>query len=362
MVFCFLIGASFTIQAQNNHRKHWPGLNVALKLTSLYDDNILKYSDKYLERFMNQEDEGRFHIKTYDDIVVSPEIELNSTFRIFPKLNTTVDAGYRLTAYAINHDKNRSYLNAGLRQFISKQASIKVSYNYIPEFYIRHFRDDDWVELVGYTPESFKPFSFSKDNYNIEVQNTFLKNTRVRIAFDYAKYYYNKHFTEYDCNNQGYEINMRQAVTKNLKLEAGYTYTESKAKGYDEPGETRQTSDDSDGSYNEDAFLIRVLWNLPKFAKRKHSIDAKFEFNKHYYTSGKLPSLDPLHVGRIDDNILLNGSYTLQISKAAELSVFYNWFNRKTDSVIEENRQFISEEKDYNQHQIGLAFTYKFRL
>ena len=361
-VLCFQLAAGVAAQTPKSGHKSRPKLNVALGLTSMYDDNILKYSEEYINRFLNQEDEGRFQIETYDDVVLSPEIQLDVTYRIFHGLNTALNAEYKLTGFVMNEVKNRSFLSFGLRQFITKKASIKISYNYIPEFYVRHFRDDDWVEVIGYTTESFKPFSFTKNNYGIEAQNTFMKNTRIRLGIDYAHYYYNQHFTEYDCNNLAYEINLRQSVNKLLKVEFGYTYTQSKAKGYDEAGETRLLSNDADGSFNDNLFLIRALYNLPEIRKIKHGVDVKCEFGKRYYTSEKSPEQDQFHVGRTDNNLFLNGSYIMELSKAIEVSAFFNWFNRKADSEVEQNKQLISEEKDYNQHQVGLAFTYKFKI
>lgn len=362
LLFIMLVLPYFTLKAQTSAGKKKARMDFDFRINTYYDDNILKYSDKYIDRFLNNEDTGRFHIKTYDDIILSPEIELAFTSQFFRKLNTTLNAGYKNTSYVVNSNKSRNYFYCGLKQNLTKKASIKLAYNYTPYFYIRHFRDDDRVALVGYTPESFQPFSFSKDNYSAEIQNTFRKSTRVRLIFDFSKYYYNNHFTEYDCNNNALGINLRQALNKNLRLEAGYTYTSSKAKGFDQPGETRQISNDSDGSYVEDEFVFRVLWALPDIKKHKHSLDIKSEFGRRYFTSDKSITLDPLHAGRVDTNFLLNGTYTVEISKVFGLSVFYSWYSRKAASVAEENSQYISDEKDYGQNQVGLALTYNIKL
>ena len=348
--------------AQEVRKKTKPVLNVSFGLKSMYDDNILKYSDEYIRRFLNQEDNGRFRIETYDDVVLIPEIRLNATFRLVKGLNTTLNAEYRLNSFVVNHVKSRSYYALGVRQFITRKASIKLSYSYIPDFYIRHFRDDDWVDVIGYTSESFKPFSFSKDDYNLEVQHTLLKNTRLRYTLDYAQYYYNKYFTEYDCNNTGIDINIRQPISKRVKAELGYGFTRSKARGYDEPGENRSVSDDSDGSYNDNLFLIRLLVDLPNMGRLKHRVDVKCETGPRYYTSEKLPGLDKLHVGRTDKNLLLGGSYEIELSKAFEVALFGNWYHRRSETEVADNKSLISMEKDYDQHQVGMAFTYKLQF
>jgi len=357
LLFVLSVLSAGSVSAQKNDRQK-PVFNISAGLTSMYDDNILKYSDKYIDRFLNNEDEGRFHIRTYDDVVLSPELEMSASYRFIRKLNTTLTGGYRFTSYIVNNNKSRSYLYLGLRQYFTRKASIKVSWDYIPDFYVRHFRDDDWVGIYGYTPETFKPFTFTKESYGAELMNTFFKNTRAKLIFEHASYFYNSHFTEYDCNNNAWELNIRQPLIKGLKLEAGYTFTKSDAKGSDEPGESKQSSDDSDGSYEEDAYLIRVLWDLPEFQKHRHSLDVKTEFSKRYFTSEKSALLDPLHAGRVDNNLGLNVTYSIGLTKAMGIAFFYNWYSRNASSLAEENSQFVSEEKDYGQSQIGLSVTY----
>jgi hypothetical protein len=365
MVAClFLLKPSIVSSAPppESAKKTKPVLNLSFGLKSMYDDNILKYSDEYIRRFLNQEDNGRFRIETYDDVVLIPEINLDATFRLIKGLNTTLNAEYRLNSFIVNHVKSRSYIAFGVRQYFTRKASVKLSYSYIPDFYIRHFRDDDWVDAIGYTSESFKPFSFSKNDYNFEVQHTLLKKTRLRYTLEYAQYYYNQHFTEYDCNNIGFDINIRQSISKRLKAEVGFTYTQSKAKGYDEPGETRLLSDDSDGSYNDNLFLIRALINMPDIGKLRNRLDVRCETGLRYFTSGKLPDQDKLHVGRTDHNLLVGGSYEIDLSGSMDLALFYNWVHRRSDTEIGANKSLISMEKDYDQHQIGLSFIYKIKL
>ncbi len=361
IILCFNICLNNNLQAQSKFSKFKPTkLNISLKLTSNYDDNILKYSEKYLEKFKNNEDEGRFHIKTYDDVTWSPEIGLTSTFNFFKKYSTKLNLGYRFTSYIINNNKNKSHLNFGIQQNLSEKGSIKLSYSYTPEFYIRHYRDEDWTKIYGYTTESFQPFAFSIDNYRAEIQNIFFKSTRFKFAFNYSLYFNNKHFTEYDSKNKTFEVNFQQPLLKKLKLEAGYSYTSSLAKGFDEISETKQKSDDSDASNVEDEFLFRIYWDLPKIKKSNHTFDTKVEFGKQKYTSNKTTDLDQLHAGRVDNTFALINTYSFEFSEKIKISIFYNWYSRNAGSVNEENNELISDEKEYKQNIVGFAFFYNF--
>ena len=79
---------------------------VRIGLTTSYDNNILKYSDKYLDRFMNNEDPGRFHIETYDDMIINPYILGDYTFKIFKNVNTKINASFSPRFYLVNGIKN----------------------------------------------------------------------------------------------------------------------------------------------------------------------------------------------------------------------------------------------------------------
>ncbi|NOU46866.1 MAG: hypothetical protein HOO86_07380 [Bacteroidales bacterium] len=343
-------------------KKKRPELAVEFNLSTTYDDNILKYSEKYLERFDRSEDQGRFHIATYDDVIFSPALKLSSTFRIFGKLRTKVNADFSQYLYLKNDVKNWNSMNVGIQQYVAKQASFKIFYSYIPDFYVRHFRDSDWVDVYGYIPETFQPYSFAKENLGFWAENTFFSSSRVRLSFNYAKYYHNEHFTEYDCNNLNYGINLYQTINKKLKIRLGYEFTASDAKGYDEASESKGNSDDSDASYDEDGYSVGCSWDLPFLRKLDPNFDAEIEYMKRYYTTKNFLELDQEHAGRVDDNMRLGLSYTMKLKKSLKLSVFYNYMFRNSDTRAIENKVYLSNEKDYRQAQIGLEIIYNFKL
>lgn len=333
-----------------------------VSFATLYDDNILKYSDKYLDRFMNHEDTGRFHIKTYDDVIFYQSSEFAASYRIIKDLKTRFNVNYFFNAYAVNGIKNWYFVNVGLQQFITKKASFKVSYNYIPRFYVRHFRDEDWVDVYGYTPETFVQFSYAKENYAFWIQNTFFKNTRLRLAFDFSRYYHNKHYTEYDCRNYIIGGTLSQPLFENLKLELGYEYEYSDAKGYDEEGETKETADDADATYNEYGFAAGLEWKLPEIKKKEHNLNFKLGYQKRVYLSDHFIEEDMEHVGRMDDNLQLSLTYNVDLSKNFSLAAFYRFFLRNSDSSSEINQAYLSAEKDYRQDQVGLQVNYNIKF
>ncbi len=348
--------------AQKKKKKKRPKINIEISLATNYDDNILKYSDKYIDRFVNREDEGRFHIKSRDDIVINPALGFSSTMKIFGKKKSTINADFSRKQYSINDIKSWNYFTVGFRQYLNKKLSFKFFYSHIPDFYINHYRDDDWVAVYGYQPVTFQRFSFTKDNFGFWIQNTFLKKTRIRLSFTLSKYYHNQHFTEYDCNNLVYAIKIYQPITKKIKLDIGYQFTNSIAKGYDEPGETLETSDDSDANHVEDRFQIVLNWQLPRLYKKYNSLNAECRIQNRYYSSHHYLENDPIHAGRVDENIRLYFTYGFKVNKKLKLSAFYYWFNRNSHTNAEENNTYLSNEKSYNQNQVGIKLQYSFRI
>jgi len=362
LLFIIFFLSNGAVHAQEKKKKKRPDLEVRFKFATIYDDNILKYSKKYLERFMNGEDEGRFHIDTYDDLILLTSLQLTSTFRIFGKLKSKINGEVSRRTYAVNDIKSWNYISFGFRQYLPKRISFKLLYSYIPNFYVRHFRDEQWIDVYGYDPITFTPYAFSKDNYGFYIQNYLFKNTRIKLSLYYSLYYHNEHYTEYDSKNMSYGIQLYQPIHKKIKLEAGYQFITSDAKGYDAAVETPETTDGPDATYEEERFTFGFAWRLPRVLKLNHTFDAKCAFLNRYYSSKHPWQIDRLHAGRVDKNIRLYFNYRIKLNKSMQLTAYYNWYGRDTDTTAEPNKEYVSNEKDYRQNIIGLEFIYNLKL
>jgi len=363
LTFIFLLSSVETIAQTKKKKKKKIGLEIKVGLSMTYDNNILKYSDKYLDRFMNREDSARFvWIDTYDDIIINPSVAAVYTFNIFKKLKTRINASISPKFYGVNEKKSWYNWGIGLQQYITKKASVKILYSYIPNFYVRHFRDDQWINIYGYTPITFTPYEFAKDNFGIYAQNTFFKRTRVKLSLYHARYFHNQHYTEYDSKDWLYGFNIYHGITKNFRVDLGYQYVTSDAKGYDSSVETLETSTGPDATFVEDRFYFGIYWKLPKLKKRSNNLDIDLTILNRYYTSAYTPLEDPLHVGRVDKNYRVLFTYNIYITKPLKLSLYYNWLMRDTETKAKINAIYVSNEKDYRQDRIGFKLVYSFKL
>ena len=333
--------------------------SVSLSLSPYYDSNILKYSDKYIERFKNREDEGRFHIHSIDDLTFGYSIGLTYSDEIINNLKTILGGGFDTDAYTYNSIKSWSAYNIYLRQYLSSSTSFSISYSYIPEFYVRHFRDEDWVVYYGFTPETFQPYEFSKDDFSFWLQYIFnWKTTRARAYFSYDRYYLNPSNTEYDSNDFLYGFRIFHSLTDKLDVSAAYYYITSDAKGYDEPGETKSASDDSDASNYEHVYALGLDYQMPKIFSLENDLSIDAQYSRAFYTTDHFLELDPLHAGRYDYNYRVFVNYNWFIFDDFSVTAFYQWMARESSTSAEANREYVSDEKDYTQYRIGLRFNY----
>jgi len=366
-ILIFLISIFFinniTALAGENPKKKSRDWEIDLGINSFYDSNILKYSDKYLERFKNREDEGRFHINRYDDLVVDYSLRITYTQQIFGKLKTKLGADLGADVYSYNNIKNWSSLDVSLQQELTGTTSFAFSYSYIPKFYIRHFYDDDWVYYYGYTSGTFQPYEFSKDDYSLWLQQyLFKKNTRVRFYFSYMRYFHNEHYTEFDSKDFLYGVRVYQRLSKYLKVNVGYKYATSDAKGIDQSGEIKELSDDSDATNYEHTYITGIEVTLPKIFSLKNDISLTAQYQEQFFTTDHFFELDPLHSGRYDHNLRVYANYNFDVSDNLAVSAFYNWLGRNTSTTADVNEEYISDEKDYSQYQLGLGIIYKIKF
>jgi len=357
----FLIIISFCLNknlfaGDNPEKKKW---TISLSLNPYYDSNILKYSEKYIERFKNGEDEGRFHIHSIDDLTFGYSAGLTYSDEILGNQKTVFGVGFDSDAYTYNSIKTWYIYNIFWRQYITSSTSFFLSYSYIPGFYVRHFRDEDWVKYFGYTPETFQPYEFSKDDISVWVQHILpWKTTRARLYFSYMKYFLNQSNTEYDSEDFLYGFRIFQSLTDDLDFNIGYYYTTSDAKGFDEPVETKLTADDSDASNYEHIYFAGLDYMLPKVFSLNNDISIDVQYQRAFYTTDHYLELDPLHAGRYDYNYRFVVNYNLDLFKDFSISAYYNWIGRESSTSAEENREYVSNEKDYTQYRVGLRFNY----
>jgi hypothetical protein len=350
----FILGLATSAYGQK-----WLGkTELVLNLSPTYDNNLLKYSQKYLDRFENREDEGRFHIDTFDDLLLSGYAEIRQSLKPFGQ--HSFELRFRMTgkAHYQNPVKNWQKFNLNVSRKLTSDLKVKLDYGYLPEFYVRHYRAQAAIDLTGFSPESFKPFVFDKENYTFTLSYKLSKNLELDLELDYFKYFHNEYFTEYDSDNWLYAVGLAYKHNRNGTISGSYSYSFSNADGEDIYLAQRENAELANASYTEELYWLRYDYSLPKILGYKTSINATVRYFVRYYTTEQFVELDPLHAGRVDDNFRVYLNYNIRYSRALRLRLFAQFIMRDSHSSSPYNNGFLSDEKDYKQYISGVAVTY----
>ena len=359
MVTCFI----FTnVYAQKRAKKYRPALEVHLQSGVSYDDNILRYSDHYLNLFSTGSEADRFLINSTAGTVVSNDIDIGWKNYFFKRLPTEISALVSHRVYAGNTVKSWNSWQLDAKQYLHKRTAIGITYANIPDFYIRHQRK---IDDTGNSQSV--PFEFSKVGFSIRLIHSFSRHTKIWASFADSRYDYSQIYTNYNSRNRSYRFDLYQSITRKLRVNGGVEFTNSVAEGgggkdtvyVEENNSARSTVDPS---YNDVTVRLGLRFDLPKFADLRHQIRLYSRYGRRTFTTSESAQTDRLHAGRQDRILSLGVNYRFYLNRQFNIQVFYNWYQRDADSRFSENRDYISREKNYTQQKAGLKVGYKFSL
>jgi hypothetical protein len=337
-----------------------PEYSAIIGLKTMYNDNLLEYSDYFIEKFVTREDSGRFHINTYDALLIKPSFLFTISLPLFKKKPTQL-WGYAAHTFTIRNNKRGDFssYSFGLNQTISPAIQAELSYSYLPFFYLFHMRDRDYTDLMGFTPETFMPLTYSKNKYEAGVSYKW-KTIKLNFTGLRSQYFFNAYFTEFDAIEQGYRVNISSRFFKQkLSTKFLYEFSRSMAKGYDEEGETRLNSDESDASNYRNRYGVQLDYSIPKIRKVATSLSLEIDITKRTYLSENFIERDMFQTGRRDIVANLGVDYKISISKHMVLALTYEHNKRKAGSLSSINHALIDRERSYSQNVYGMAINYK---
>ncbi len=351
--FCHCINIGV---AQNFIKKNFKSVLFEINVSPLYDNNILKYSSIYIEKFKTGYDAGRYHISTIDDLMLYTSVNSRFVFRFIKQKDTRFDFDFSRRTYLNNSIKSWNYFNFGIEQELSNRIKVSFNYSYIPEYYIRHYRDNDWVDIYGYTEETFKPQSFSKESYIFSVQHSLTHHFDFKLDLGYSRYFYNTHFTEYDCVNYFTRVKSYYTFRKLIKTALGirFEYSDSNRKIEKQIVQNRYPNP----SNIEGGIELDFNINIPEIHGKVNGLQLRTQFQKRIYTSESYYKDDPLHSGRVDDEIEIYTAYWMKIFKNFKISLFNQYASRSLLNSIDANTEYLTNEKSYKQNIAGIEFSY----
>jgi len=312
-----------------------------------YDSNIFRYGDPDVEGFQDGERPERYGMDSVDDGRLEPSVQLDLT-REEPGRRSTrlrLSADWRLALS--NGEKSFSKLGAALREERRGVAFLEMEYAAIPRYHIRLLWDPD---LDG---GAYRSCDFRKHAVSLEMGSLRSLPVDVSGLFKVETYAYDPDFMEYDsvARTVGATATVRPA--RGLRVDAGYSLRSALARGSDEEGEARATSDDSDTTYDQDEYSLRVRWEAGRWFGRRTVLYGTIRHARRYYLTSKSGDLDPYHAGREDRYWISGARLRLGVSRDAGVEVFYQMRRRAVDSPFVDD---IDDLKDYTAHRVGVMY------
>ena len=270
---------------------------------------------------------------------------------VFSTISLDIDKRItRLGKWSIKGSFDVSYKNyaqnskKGLFKLEPKLTAIKkgfwfsTSYQYIPEYNIRPVKDAD----DGYI---YRFPHYTANQFLMRSAFSPIKDFWLEGRGEYQLNYYDVHFLEYDQNQWSLGGYLR--YSGKLYIKTGYRFSVSDSRGFDVEGESREDSDDTDGSYEEDRFYLRLGKDFGKLSTYVSST-----YYLRYFTSAKED--DVIHIGRKDTYKSVNLQIGYDFGKV-ELELKTSFTDRDSDSDLNPELPSL---RDYDSYNIGLYVQY----
>jgi hypothetical protein len=311
-----------------------------------YDSNIYRYADEDVEDFLDGRRPERFPNDYLDDLRLEPSLDL-MLVREEPGRRETelrLSADYRLAT--VNTEKSFGKLGGRVTESWRGLGHVLLDYYMIPSYHIRYLWDPDVEEGSHY-----RSCDFRKNAVRLGVGTDWPHIVDIAADLSYDRTGYGPDFVEYDSDAWTTGATAIVRPLRGLRIDASYAFRRSVARGYDEVGETRETSDDSDISYEQDEYGLRTRWAVGRLHGVPVVLTAGGKLSRRFYSTDRSPEADPYHAGRDDTYMTLWVRSSWQLTESTALEGFYVLRTRAAESAFNEE---IGALKDYTAHRVGI--------
>jgi len=331
------------------------GVNIYSKLSFAYDDNIFKYAEQDIDKFINNIEPYRYPIETYDDFITTILFHAKIRRHIFGSNATTFNAKIRGNLYYLNKEKDYGSFSFSVWQKTGKRGHILSKYLFIPRYFVRYYPDFDII-----TPYEYPYFAdcfFQKHAFLLEGGYKVIGDAELAISLSTETHNYNDSFNEYDTRKYSIGFSARIPFRKIVHTGFSYSFSTADAKGVDEPGEAKEMSDDSDISHDEDKIKVSCDIDLSENNK-PFLFQSAFEVTRRLYTTDKPILVDPTHAGREDIKTIIRLGFSFIPSNRLQFTIGYIYEMKDVSTPYDLNE--IEEIKNYSQNQYLTSITFSY--
>ncbi len=332
----------------------------AFALRVVYDDNIIHYSDDDLAEFETTLNVGKFSIAQAGDWIVRPRLTLTAKSKALT--GKTFEARLTMSSwrYAENDVKNNQSYSLLLKHPGWGKDNFQLSLYKAPFAYLRNFKHRGPLTPQS-TPMVYTPFEYTSNSATLKYWRRYSKKIDATLRVGRSIRFYNKEFMENDVWEWNFGGLASYRIAAPFKVSFEYLYSNVEARGANEVGETRENSDDGDGTYERDSYRISGYFYPKGRIPKVSTIALKYQYQVYFFTTGNDPNDDPFHVGRKDKVYRIETTWsTRKIVGPVSFEGGYRFTERTSTAPGGGDDAAIGEAKDYTDNRFWTGASYPF--
>lgn len=327
--------------------------SLRLELKTNYDDNILRYSQRDIDRFIEGTEYHPSRLTTHDDWKNDFRLKLYLDGpRIF-RQQLKIRYFGKFSSFYRNPFNNYTTHTLLLSQRLVRRLEVHFKYFYMPDYYLREYRDHDLDEYQG--------CSFDNHQARLGLTCKPLKYTEITLQAEYEQLYYNEYFTEYDSESWLYELELSRRFGRNTTLVFSCGFKISDNIGYIASQASvlnplvQEDTEYGDSSYEADIYQLEIRHRCRKLMGEDTDLKFQYKLRRRYYSTGNSLEEDPFHADRFDmrHRLIFEISRDILDNLEASLSYTHEW--RETES----DNQLTEDIKEFRQNLISFSLTFK---
>ena len=347
--YIFLVCLSTFLFSQNMLDRLRVPISFSVTSAMGYDDNYLKLSTAEMY-------EAQFFSEILGDSNQSSTLINRNSFSIIYKpyvINkhvTKFKFSIRNTKYFQANYNSYYSLTLNISQHLGKYEWIKLSYSYMPNYFIRDFRDRDNVILNLYSNTILQNCSFGQNRLSASYSKHLINRSWFEGVFSYQSQYYNPSFTEFDLNiySYGLKISIREFKKYPIEIKWNKSFADN-----------LQSNKEYLSSYNLDRGYIQDFISF-KIERNKIYSDIFYAVGFSYSLAlRKFSSIfesDILHNKRSHNEIRFRYWIKGKINRSLKFQIDFQNRSRSTTS----NYLWVEELKSFNKIDYNIKFSYNF--
>lgn len=311
-----------TAQAKKKKPKKPKGEQVLFletRLSWVYDNNIINYSDADLDLYDIGADSTKFAIESKDDLIVTPQIEAFIKGKFIAGHTAWIGLSFKYYYYARNEIRRFQRYGIFGRHYFRPGGYASMEYAYIPDYYYRN----QFYQPTG----NFVEASFSKHYLRAEIGQDLTSSLKADLSYRFQSKAFNREVSERDLTVHGIRADGIWRATRAFKFWVYYGFETASAKGADNPDLTVR-----DVSYDSWDFTVGARYYSRLFGKLRPELVSTFQFREIKFQTSKY--LDIYRFGRVDHNFYYRIGTSWSLPYKLKFDIDYNYQKKTVDLPV----------------------------